>query len=143
MNIRKAELSDAAAMAKIFKDDLGEPDCTEQMVSSIFPLLDPERECVFVAEDDKKDVCGVIHVEIYQLLYFEKMVNNLGIAVSSSHRRMGIGKLLLKAAEDWGREHGAKYMRINSGETRKGAHEFYRSQGYDSEKIQLRFLKKL
>lgn len=141
--IRTAKLSDAPALALIFHDDLGEPDCTEEMVAGKLPLVDPKRECVFVAVDDAGQVCGVIHVELYDVLYFDRMINILGLAVKETHRRQGIAKQLLTAAEQWGKDHGALYMRINSGESRKGAHEFYRAQGCNSEKIQVRFLKEL
>ena len=50
---------------------------------------------------------------------------------------------LLATAEQWGKEREAIYTRINSGESRKGAHEFYRKQGCNSEKMQVRFLKEL
>ncbi len=143
IKIRTARLSDAAALAVIFHDDLGEPDCTEEMVAKKLPLVDPKRESVFVAEDNAGQVCGVIHVELYDVLYFDRMINILGLAVRENYRRQGIAKQLLAAAEQWGKEHGALHMRINSGETRKGAHAFYRAQGCASEKLQVRFLKKL
>lgn len=143
IKVRTAQFSDAAAIAVILRDDLGEPDCTQALVEKKLPLVDEKRECVFVALDDDSKVCGLIHVELYDVLYFERMINILGLAVSGTHRRRGIGKMLLCAAENWGKEHGAEYMRINSDETRKGAHEFYRQQGCDKEKMQVRFLKKL
>lgn len=145
IKIRTAQYVDAAALAVIFRDDLGEPDCTQALVEKKLSFINTDRECVFVAQDDNGEgtVCGVIHVELYDVLYFERMVNILGLAVSGNYRRRGVGKMLLAAAETWGKEHGAEYMRINSGESRKGAHEFYRTQGCDSEKMQVRFLKKL
>ena len=38
---------------------------------------------------------------------------------------------------------GIKKVRVNSGFSRKEAHEFYRSLGYNNEKEQIRFLKSL
>lgn len=143
IEIRTAKLSDAASLALIFREDLGEPDCTQELVEKKLPYVDSNRECVFVAQDDSGTVCGVIHVELYDVLYFDRMINILGLAVRETHRRQGIAKQLLAAAENWGKEHDAKYMRINSGENRKGAHQFYRSQGCDSERMQVRFLKEL
>ena len=71
------------------------------------------------------------------------MANVLGIAVSSQVRRQGIGSQLIHAAEIWARERNIYELRLNSGNTRKDAHKFYRSIGFDGEKNQIRFTKKL
>ena len=44
---------------------------------------------------------------------------------------------------NWARENGIKYMRVNSGIGRVEAHKFYKHMGYESEKEQLRFIKKI
>lgn len=104
--------------------------------------IDIKREIVYVAEIDGT-VVGYIHAEIYNTLYYETMINILGIAVSSDYRRQGIGRALLSRTEEWGKENGVKFVRLNSGGSRKEAHNFYRAMGYDDEKMQVRFLKKL
>ena len=71
------------------------------------------------------------------------MVNYLGVAVSNKYRRMGIGAALIKAAENWAVERGIHLVRLNSGSTRTGAHEFYKRQGYDGDKMQVHFTKRL
>lgn len=40
-------------------------------------------------------------------------------------------------------DRGIKEIRLNSGGTRKEAHEFYRTIGFDDEKMQIRFLKEV
>lgn len=141
MNIRKAEINDASAISKICTDDLGYK-CTVELVSDRLKNIDGKRETVYVAEIDGT-VVGYIHAEIYNTLYYESMINILGIAVSSDYRRKGIGRVLLSRAEEWGKESGVKIVRLNSGGSRKEAHDFYRAMGYDDEKLQVRFLKKL
>lgn len=161
VKIRQATASDIPAMNELFRKDLGYEECTPEIVEKQFAGLDKSREVVFVAEaedentgahgsspevtsDDKLHrIAGVIHVEKYNVLYFPTMANILGIAVSADFRRQGIGSALLKRAEEWARENGASSMRLNSGESRKQAHEFYRAQGYIDDKKQLRFIKKL
>lgn len=49
----------------------------------------------------------------------------------------------LKIGQNWAKENGIKKVRVNSGFSRKEAHEFYRSLGYNNEKKQIRFLKSL
>ena len=91
----------------------------------------------------RAEVAGYIHAEDYDVLYFETMKNILGLAVAANHRRKGIGTKLLGAVEDWARETGVRQIRLNSGITRRGAHAFYRANGYTDEKEQKRFIKTL
>lgn len=145
VKIRQATTSDIPAMNELFRKDLGYEECRLEIVEKQFAGLDNSREAVFVAEagDDSDHIAGVIHVEKYNVLYFPTMANILGLAVAADYRRQGIGSALLKRAEEWARENGASSMRLNSGESRKQAHEFYRAQGYIDDKKQLRFIKEL
>ncbi len=139
--IRRAVTADAEDIAEISRDDLGY-ECDGEFVRANLSGLDSSREAVFVAEMDGRTV-GYIHVEEYRVLYFEKMVNYLGVAVSGKYRRLGIGSALIKAAENWAVERGIHLVRLNSGSTRTGAHEFYKRQGYIGDKMQVHFTKRL
>ena len=163
VKIRHAAASDISAMNELFQKDLGYAECTLEIVEKQFAVLDNSREAVFIAEAESTDasgeshdgspdvtsdarlfrIAGIIHVEKYNVLYFPTMANILGIAVAADFRRQGIGSALLKRAEKWARENGAGSMRLNSGESRKKAHEFYRALGYIDDKKQLRFIKEL
>ena len=145
VKIRQATTSDIPAMNELFRKDLGYAECRLEIVEKQFAGLDNSRETVFVAEaeDDSSHIAGVIHVEKYNILYFPTMANILGLAVAADFRRQGIGSALLKRAEEWARENGASNMRLNSGESRIQAHDFYRAQGYIDDKKQLRFIKEL
>ena len=141
VKIRKAQLTDAFALAEISKNDLGY-ECDEALVSERLKQLDSKREQVFVADIDGI-VTGFIHIELYNVIYCEKGSNLLGLAVSPDYRNNGIGRALLKRAEEWAKNNGAKWVRLNSGESRKDAHRFYRNLGYDNEKKHIRFIKQL
>ena len=71
------------------------------------------------------------------------MANVLGLSVKKEFQKMGIGRALLEAAENWARENGIKMMRLNSGINRTDAHQFYKHLDYISEKDQKRFIKEL
>lgn len=71
------------------------------------------------------------------------MANILGLAVKATYRNSGIGKKLIHAAEEWAVKNNIKAMRLNSGISRKVAHNFYRHLGYNFEKEQIRFEKLL
>lgn len=117
-------------------------ECDEELVRMRLSELDSTREAVFVAEDNGR-IMGFVHVEKYNLLYFESMANILGLAVAQSDRRKGLGRKLMAEAECWAKDNGIYTMRLNSGADRTHAHSFYRAIGYNEEKQQLRFTKQL
>lgn len=139
--IREAEDKDAVAICNISSNDLGYA-CEEQFVLQRLAALDSNREVVFVAEIDGA-VAGYVHAEIYSLLYWEPMVNILGLAVALDCRRKGVGKALMTRTEEWAKEKEIKEIRLNSGGSRKEAHEFYQAVGFNDEKVQIRFVKSI
>ena len=139
--IRKIELKDAVELCKICSEEMGY-ECDSDLVKSKIEKLDSKREAVFVAEEESQ-LLGFIHVERYDVLYFESMANILGLAVKKDFQKQGLGKALLLAAENWAQENGIRLMRLNSGINRTDAHGFYEHLGYVSEKEQKRFVKNL
>lgn len=137
--IRKACIDDCAAIAEISRSDLGY-DCTAEFVRAKLQKQDTSRETVFVAVCEN-EVIGYVHIEKYDTLYSAPLANILGLAVSADNRRNGAGTMLMDAAEVWAKDIGAAGVRLNSGASRLGAHEFYRARGYNSEKQQIRFIK--
>ena len=141
IKIRAVSVNDADDICAISGEDLGYP-CDLSLVKGKIGNINAEREAVFVALADDI-VVGYIHVEKYDVLYFETMANILGLAVKAAYQHNGIGRKLVSAAEAWAEENNIKLMRLNSGISRTAAHDFYRHLGYDSDKGQLRFTKKL
>lgn len=139
--IREANVNDYIDIHKICCQDLGY-DCNADLVKERLKNLDASRERVFVAIIDGK-VVGYVHAEQYNTLYFESLVNILGLAVSKAYRRKGCGKALMRVVENWAKVCGIHAVRLNSGKARTEAHKFYRSIGYDNEKAQIRFFKNL
>ena len=149
--IRKIEPKDAVGLCKICSEEMGY-ECDADLVKSKIEKLDSKREAVFVAEMTEEaelskvsrlQLVGFIHVERYEVLYFESMANILGLAVKKDFQKQGLGKALLLAAENWAQENRIHLMRLNSGINRTDAHGFYEHLGYVSEKEQKRFLKRL
>jgi ribosomal protein S18 acetylase RimI-like enzyme len=52
------------------------------------------------------------------------------VAVSQAHQHSGIGRKLLQAAEDWGRQQGAEFASLEYLEANTGAAAFYQRLGY-------------
>lgn len=139
--IRAVSIDDTNEICAICGEELGYP-CDLSLVMDKIKNIDVNREAVYVALVDEI-VVGFIHVERYDILYFETMANILGLAVKATYRRNGIGKKLVHAAEEGATQNKIKAMRLNSGISRNIAHDFYRHLGYDSENKQIRFEKRL
>ncbi len=141
--IRGAVEADFQAIARLGREAMGYEESTDALVcEKLEKTLQKDYERVFVAECDGT-VAGFVHAEQYELLYYPTMVNILGLAVDEAFRRFGVATKLMAAVEDWAKACGIREIRLNSGITRTGAHEFYRKIGFDDEKEQKRFLKTL
>lgn len=139
LTIRRAVPADAAGIAEICTTSLGY-ECGAEFVEKRLNELEGDSDRIFVAVSGDR-VIGFIHAQRYTPLYFDTLVNILGIAVANDCKRCGAGRKLMQAAEEWAREINAAGVRLNSGGTRTGAHDFYRALGFNDEKTQLRFIK--
>lgn len=140
--VRRAALSDANAIARLCSESMGYPSSPEEVGERLQALLPEQGQCMLVAEAGGK-VVGCLHACDYQVLYAPPMKNILALAVLPDCRRRGIAAALMEEMERWAKETGARAVRLVSGESRAGAHAFYRAQGYTGEKRQLNFKKNL
>ena len=143
--IRKCEVADSPAIQKINQIELGYDYPVEKTAANIKRLLnDPKHHYLWVFEDDNtKKVEGYLHAEVFEETYFDRMFNVLALAVDSSAQKKGIGSQLMQTLEKQAKNLGMKEIRLNSGESRLGAHKFYEKLGYTSNKMQKRFGKTL
>jgi ribosomal protein S18 acetylase RimI-like enzyme len=94
---------------------------------------------IIVAEREREvigSVCAVLDVRLAEGMYAEIV----SLVVSGNHRRKGIGKSLIKEAENWAKKH-VKKIRVRANTTRRPAHLFYESLGYQETKEQKVFIK--
>lgn len=138
--IREACEKDGAAISQLSREELGYEYPPEETAKRLRLLLNRPGHCILVAELDG-EVAGYLHLNDYEVLYAPPMKNILGLAVGAAYKRQGIGRALLEAGEVWAKETGAAGIRLNSGESRTGAHSFYRACGYAGEKRQLNLKK--
>ena len=138
--IRECLMMDADQIYELNCSEMGYDYPKEETRQRIKDILTSEHDKIYVAELDGS-VVGYVHANDYNLIYAPAMKNIMGIAVSNKHKRIGIGKALLTAAEAWAKADGAKGVRLVSGETRKEAHMFYEWCGYTGGKHQLNFKK--
>ena len=140
--IRDALPGDAAALARLNRIAMGYDYPEGKTARQLEKLLASDQDKILVAELDGQ-VLGYLHLVNYELLYADPMKNIMGIAVDPDYRRRGIGSALLEAGEAWAKDTGADGVRLVSGESRVGAHAFYRSLGYTGSKMQLNLKKTL
>lgn len=138
--IRSISIKDAEQLNKLCADELGYLINIEITRNQIDKLTEDPHHFIRIYEIDG-DVAGFIHAEVYESLFSNTMFNILGIAVNSHLQGRGIGKELLKSLENEARKRNFKGIRFNSGTERKDAHLFYESLGFESNKLQKRYLK--
>ncbi len=94
---------------------------------------------IFITEIDGEvvgSVCVLIDTRLAEGVYAEIV----SLIVSENIRGHGVGKELVKEAENWARKHVNK-IRVRANEVRSHAHAFYKSQGYEEIKTQKVFIK--
>jgi ribosomal protein S18 acetylase RimI-like enzyme len=137
MRIREARRSDAQAISVLLAD-LGYPSTTDAVASRLRTLSDDADSKVFVAEET--DVIAVSMTHVFQPLEYENPWCALeAIVVAPEHRRRGIGRALIEAAEREAASRGCDGIVLGTASRRVGAHAFYASLGY--QEVGLRFKK--
>ncbi len=103
--IRDAKPEDAVSLAELNKAEMGYDYPADKTREKLTALLKGGKDKILVAELDGQ-VVGYVHLNDYDVLYADHLKNIMGIAVSSAHRRRGLGGKLLTAAEAWARDSG-------------------------------------
>jgi len=130
LETRKAALADASTMSRLTLQ-LGY-DCTEVMMRQrLARLRDDPEHAVFVASLDGSEVVGWVHLEVRKPLWCDPFVEIVGLVVSGSHRRLGIGKALAERAIAWGQTHRIADVRARAQEHREDALSFYEGIGFE------------
>lgn len=137
VTIRLASAGDVERIAALCQQ-LGYPSSHEQVRRRLRQLQD-EGHAVYVAEQSDGYVVGWVHVHTRELVVTDRQAEIEGLVVDESHRRHGVGRLLMERAEQWAREKGCGVIQLRSNIIRKDAHIFYERIGYSNVKAQLTF----
>jgi ribosomal protein S18 acetylase RimI-like enzyme len=111
-------------------DDITSELTYEYIESKLLRILSAENSTVLIAEDNNI-ILGYVYLCEVIFLGMEPFIELQSILVDSKHRGDGIGKKLIKAAEHWTVAAGFHKIVLSSRTHLTGAHEFYRSLGYN------------
>lgn len=140
--IRKATMKDTQDIWSL-SSQLGYPDTMDKIEIRLKNILHTAGHEIFVADTNDGRVSGFIHIYFHTSLVIDPLVEIGSLVVDQDYQRMGIGKALLTAAEEWAKKACCRQIRLHSNIIRIEAHKFYQAQGYTNIKTQHAFLKKL
>lgn len=118
-------------------------DIAPELLRAQFERVAGAAEHHLVVAVEEQRIVGWMHAFGTQLMYYEPYVEIGALVVDETARRSGLGTALLQAAEAWAREHGYAEVRVRSRLSRDGAHRFYVQLGYEKEKAQYTFTRRV
>jgi len=131
VTIRDAKYTDLEELTALMTD-LGYPTTLEEFKIRFENIsAHPDyRTLIAIADGEMVGMAGLT-----KNIFYEMNGNYMRIAafvVKQSSRKLGIGKLLIEAAEEWAKEQGLHTVVISSGNRaeRDAAHAFYQKMGY-------------
>jgi GNAT superfamily N-acetyltransferase len=141
-HIIAARLTDARAISELSRD-LGYPGTVKAVRERLRFLLSREDQRVVVAVRPNGAVCGWLQAHRSVSLETGLRVEIVGLIVSETMRRKGVGRGLVAQAETWASEISAKTVIVRSNQKRMESHAFYPSLGYVSTKTQVVYRKRV
>jgi GNAT superfamily N-acetyltransferase len=141
LTIRSAEIEDALDLSCLSLQ-LGYENSIRDFQDRLSKLLVDDTNALFVAVLNGK-VVGWIQAGRVIHLIVPPFVEIGALVVDEGQRKRGVGKALLKRAEEWAWELGLSSIWVRSNIVRTQAHDFYLDQGYHLQKSQKVFVKAL
>jgi diamine N-acetyltransferase len=147
LNIRPAFAAEYERLSVLWKDDdylhyqalpqiFREPDEVWPSRSAVETLILGPDSTILVAEM-YSEIVGLVTLKVHQVkhlpIHRERrfvMIDNM--AVDPIHRRLGIGRALLRASDDWAHQRGIAALQLFVWEFNGAAVRFYESEGFET-----------
>ena len=123
-----------AEVVAMLAGELGYPNQVEMIRARVRAI--GESDLLLVAMDANDKAVGFIQAHRVCIIEVGLRVEILGLVVSSSARRSGIGRRLIAEVERWATNIGAEAVSVRSNTKRIEAHIFYPALGYKKIKTQ-------
>lgn len=136
------ESTDAAAVAEL-AGQLGYPATEHDIAHRYRAISENSEHAVFVAENESERVIAWLHAFAKRGMNFDACVEITGLVVDEKCRGQGVGKKLLAKVEKWAFSRGYKTVAVRSQTKREEAHRFYLGAGYEQQKSQYKFVKRI
>ncbi len=88
------------------------------------------QAAIFIAEDEEREPFGFVHLPIVNDLVGRPRAHVSDLAVSATARGRGIGAELLRFADAWARDRGARHIGLTAFASNDRALAVYRRLGY-------------
>ena len=141
MTIRRAQLSDAPAIAQLTAE-LGYRADAGTIADRLARLAGRADHVVAVAVVDGQ-VGGWLQAHASDALESGFRAEIVGLVVGNAWRRRGLGRRLVDYAERWAAAQGADVVVVRSNTIRQKSHAFYPALGYRQSKTQAVYRKSL
>ena len=132
--VREAKVEDAAqicGLARELAETVGDsPSAEEAIRARLEELLGEPRARVLVAENEAGIVGGVSFWIKPDLTHGDTVVEVPMLVVAESHRRAGVGKLLMEEVRNVASDNDASQIELVATRANLTAREFYRSLGF-------------
>ncbi len=139
--VRAAKLGDAASVARLSRE-LGYPAEVKTVRERLRRILGRDDQRVVVAETRGGSLCGWLQAHSSLAVESGLRVEIVGLIVSETMRRRGVGRCLVSLAETWAKEISAETIVVRSNAKRVESHAFYPSLGYLPFKTQVVYRKR-
>ena len=127
--IRRAQRDDALAVAELMTM-LGYPALAAQVEGRIAVCKNSTETTIFVAECEGR-VVGVLSFHRIPQFHADGFLGRItSLIVAPEYRKMGLGRLLVSAAEEFAQVQGCSRIEVTSGDYRTDAHAFYEHLGF-------------
>lgn len=140
--LRPARIGDAAEIARL-AGELGYPLAEAAVDARLRAILSLPQHRVTVAQGGSGNLLGRIAAERRFTLESGERIEIVGLVVDVAARGAGIGRELVRDAEQWAIEQGFEAIGVRSNVTREGSHPFYESLGFARVKTQHAYRKVL
>ena len=125
---RRVTANDAEVVARLLTE-LGHPTDAVDVPTRLREVLG-ENGAAFLQVDESGRALGFFSVARHAVLHAAGPVGLItSLVVAKGARRLGVGRAMVAAAQNWARDAGCVRLIVTSGEHRPDAHSFYPACG--------------